>query len=267
MPLIRYPLYSRHHSIDPPWDAHAAARLTTAIRNGTVTLVIYYKCHKVMPMEPLSPRQNDVLDFLREYLDSHGYPPTLREIARQIKVSGTVAIVRHLEALEKKGWIRRQPGAFRSISLVGGTLQQHGADHGDAAHSGGPLSLFMPIVGSVRAGTPEIPQEDIEDYLSLDKSIAASGGSFFLRIKGNSMKNAGMLPGDLVLIRSQSTADNGDVVVALVDGEATVKRFFRENGTIRLQPENEQLEPLLIMPDAADFAIIGKVVSLFRTTV
>jgi len=219
-----------------------------------------------MLMEPLSPRQNDVLVFLREYLDVHGYPPTLREIARQLRVNGTVAVVRHLEALEKKGWIRRQPGAFRSITLAGGALQ-HGTDHGTPLDTDGPLSLFLPIVGSVRAGTPEIPQEDIEGYLSLDRSIAASGGTFFLRIKGDSMKNAGMLPGDLVLIRSQSTADNGDVVVALLDGEATVKRFFRENGMIRLQPENDQLEPLLIMPETTDFNIIGKVVSLFRTTV
>lgn len=214
-------------------------------------------------MEPLSPRQNDVLDFLREYLNRHGYPPTLREIARSINISGTVAIVRHLEALEKKGWIRRQPGAFRSISL---TAQPAHDDEGFGS-AGRSFSVSLPIVGSVRAGTPEIPQEDIEGYLSLDTSIAASGGSFFLRIKGDSMKNAGMLPGDLVLIRSQSTADNGDVVVALVDGEATVKRFFRKNGTIRLQPENEQLEPLLITPGTTDFTIIGKVVSLFRTTV
>ncbi len=217
-------------------------------------------------MEPLSPRQKDVLDFLREFLDSNGYPPTLREIARHLDISGTVAVVRHLEALEKKGWIRRQPGAFRSISLVAEKPVLYPLDE-EGIFAADQLSVSLPIVGTVRAGTPEIPREDIEGYLSLDRSIVASGGSFFLRIKGDSMKNAGMLPGDLVLIRPQPTADNGDVVVALVDGEATVKRFFREEGMIKLQPENELLEPILIAADSADVTVIGKVVSLFRATV
>jgi repressor LexA len=219
-------------------------------------------------MEPLSPRQKDVLDFLGEFLNSHGYPPTLREIASYLDISGTVAVVRHLEALEKKGRIKRKPGAFRSISLVrDGGQCRYASEEERIISSGDQLSVALPIAGTVRAGTPEIPQQDIEGYLSLDKTIAASGGSFYLRIRGDSMKNAGMLPGDLVLIRPQSSADNGDVVVALVDGEATVKRFFREKGAIRLQPENEHLEPILIAPDTADFTIIGKVMSLFRTTV
>ena len=219
-------------------------------------------------MEPLSPRQKNVLNFLREFLENHGYAPTLREIAAHLHISGAVAVVRHLEALEKKGWIKRQPGAFRSISLINDSGQRRYAFQEERIiSSDDQLSVSLPIVGTVRAGTPEIPRQDIEGYLSLDRTIAASGGSFFLRIKGDSMKNAGMLPGDLVLIRPQSSADNGDVVVALVDGEATVKRFFREKGLIRLQPENEHLEPILIAPASADFTLIGKVVSLFRTTV
>lgn len=218
-------------------------------------------------MQPLSPRQNDVLDFLREFLDGHGYPPTLREIARHLDISGTVAVVRHLEALEKKGWIRRQPGAFRSISLVAEKSNVYYPQEEEGPFAPDQFSVALPIVGTVRAGSPEIPREDIEGYLSLDRSIAASGGRFFLRIRGDSMKDAGMLPGDLVLVRPQSAADNGDVVVALVDGEATVKRFFREKEGVRLQPENERLEPILIPPHGADFAIIGKVVSLFRTQV
>jgi repressor LexA len=217
-------------------------------------------------MEPLSPRQKDVLEYLREFLDSHGYPPTLREIARHLDISGTVAVVRHLEALEKKGWIRRQPGAFRSISLVAEKSVTYSLPE-ERLVSPDDFIVELPIVGTVRAGSPEIPLEDIEGYLSLDRSIAASGGSFFLRIKGDSMKNAGMLPGDLVLVRPQSAADNGDVVVALVDGEATVKRFFREEGGIRLQPENELLEAFLIDPASVDFTIIGRVISLFRPTV
>jgi repressor LexA len=219
-------------------------------------------------MEPLSPRQKDVLDFLDEFLNCHGYPPTLREIASHLDISGTVAVVRHLEALEKKGRIKRKPGAFRSISLVqDGGQCRYAPEEERIIFSDDQLSVALPIVGTVRAGTPEIPQEDIEGYLSMDRTIAASGGSFYLRIRGDSMKNAGMLPGDLVLIRPQASAENGDVVVALVDGEATVKRFFREKDAIRLQPENEHLEPILISPDVTDFTIIGKVMSLFRTTV
>lgn len=219
-------------------------------------------------MEPLSPRQKDVLDFLGEFLKSHGYAPTLREIASYLEISGTVAVVRHLEALEKKGRIKRQPGAFRSISLVADGGQCRYASQEERIISPDDrLSVELPVVGVVRAGAPEIPREDIEGYLSLDRTITARGGSFFLRVRGDSMKNAGILPGDLALIRPQSTADNGDVVVALVDGEATLKRFFRENDVVRLQPENELLEPILISPGAADFSIIGKVVSLFRTTV
>lgn len=219
-------------------------------------------------MEQLSPRQQDVLDFLRQYLEQYGYPPTLREIGRQINITGTAGVVRYLEALEKKGWIKRQPGGSRSITLTGGSLQnQYPQQDEHIIHSEEQFSVSLPIVGAVRAGTPEIPFENIEGYLSLDRTVVANGGSFFLRIKGDSMKNAGMLPGDLVLIRSQSTADNGDVVVALVDGEATVKRFFREKSGVRLQPENETLQPILIRPNTTDFAIIGKVVSLFRTNV
>lgn len=217
-------------------------------------------------MEPLSPRQKDVLDFLRQHLEIHGYPPTLREIARQIGIVGTAGAVRYLDALEKKGWIRRRAGGSRSITLSENISANRYPQQAERVlHSEEQLSVSLPIVGTVRAGTPEIPLEDIEGYISLDRAITANGGTFFLRIKGNSMKNAGMLPGDLVLIRSQSTADNGDVVVALVDGEATVKRFFHDKKGIVLKPENETLQPILIQPDTTDFAIIGKVVSLFRS--
>ena len=242
--------------------------LTALSHSDRVTNVTYYKCNRRYLMEPLSPRQKDVLDFLRQHLENHGYPPTLREIARKINIIGTAGVVRYLEALEKKGWIKRQPGGSRSITLTSNALQNRypqQAEH--IIHSEEQFSVSLPIVGVVRAGSPEIPLENIEGYLSLDRTIAANGGTFFLRINGDSMKNAGMLQGDLVLIRSQSTADNGDVVVALVDGEATVKRFFRDKNGIRLQPENETLQPILIGPDTTDFAIIGKVVSLFRTSV
>ena len=212
-------------------------------------------------MESLSPRQSNVLDFVRSFVAAHGYAPTLREIAAHLGISGTVAVVRHLDALEKKGWIRRQPGGFRSITLL--------ADLPDkAALQPEPQAgILIPLVGTVRAGIPETPVEDVEDYISLDRRVAATGGSFFLRIKGDSMRDAGMIPGDLVLIRQQPVAENGDVVVALVDGEATVKRFFKENGRVRLQPENSSMEPIFISPGSCDITLIGKVVSLFRSTV
>ena len=215
-------------------------------------------------MEALSPRQQQVFEYLKKFLEENGYPPTIREIAAHLAVSGTVAVVRHLEALEKKGWIRRQPGAFRSISLVAETGHRYATEEERIIAPGGPSGPALPILGTVRAGSPELPHEDIEGYLSLDQSIANSGGSFYLRIKGDSMKNAGMLPGDLALIRPQTAAENGDIVVALVDGEATVKRFFRDREQVRLQPENEALEPILIAAGSAELTIIGKVVSLFR---
>ncbi|PLX96753.1 MAG: LexA family transcriptional regulator [Desulfuromonas sp.] len=202
-------------------------------------------------MRPLTPRQQEVLDLIRTALQQRGYPPTVRELAQSLNVRGTVAVLRHLQGLEEKGWIRREPKGVRAITLT------------ETAQVAPPIGL--PVVGVVRAGTPVPPEEDIQDYLSLEEDGRARGGAFYLRVAGDSMQEAGIVAGDLALVRPQPTAENRDIVVALIDGEATLKRFFREAGGVRLQPENRRLAPIFIPDDRSqELTILGKVVAIYR---
>lgn len=198
-------------------------------------------------MAELTPRRRKVLDFIRGYIKKHGYPPSIREIASHLDVSGTLGVVKHLNALEREGYIRRVRGSSRGLSLTG-------------SNSG----LSIPIVGTVRAGEPHPPIEEIEGYFTLDGPYLLKGGTFLLRVKGDSMINAHIIEGDLALVRPQPTAENRDIVVALVDGEATIKRFFRERDRIRLQPENNNMEPISVGQGEAEAMIVGKVVGIFR---
>ncbi len=198
-------------------------------------------------MEKLTSRQQQVLDFITEHIDHNGYPPTLREISQYLGTSGTVSALHHLEALERKGYIRREPGSSRGIVPIREPL---------------PEIVQVPVVGVVRAGLPTLAFEDIEGYYPLDR-LQLAGGVFFLRVRGDSMINDAIMEGDLALIRPQSTAENGDIVVAMVDGEATLKRFYRERGRIRLQPRNPNMEPIII-PAGRELSIIGKVVKIIR---
>lgn len=198
-------------------------------------------------MENLTTRQQQVLDFVARHIDGHGYPPTLREISREIGTSGTVSAIHHLEALERKGYIRRESGSSRGIILV---------------REPQPEFVSVPIAGTVRAGLPTLAVEEIEGYYPLEK-MQARGGAFFLRVKGDSMIDDAIIDGDLALIRPQETADNGDIVVAMVAGEATLKRFYRERGRIRLQPGNSRMAPIII-PAAAELSIVGKVIKIVR---
>ena len=198
-------------------------------------------------METLTSRQQQVLDIVTGFITEYGYPPSLRQIGEKLGVNGTLGVMKHLEHLENKGYIRRQGGSSRSIALIGRTSQ----------------AITLPVVGTVRAGQPQPANEDIEQYFAIDTSQQKSGGSFFLRVKGDSMINACIKDGDLALIRPQTTADNRDIVVALVDGEATLKRFYRERGQIRLQPENPNMEPIIVRA-GEELAIIGKVVGIYR---
>jgi repressor LexA len=200
-----------------------------------------------MTMENLTVRQRKVLDFINDHLERHGYPPTLREIGRHLEVSGTLGVMKHLDALERKGFIRKTAGSSRGITLSG-----HGA------------VVPVPIVGTVRAGAPQPAIEDIEGYFSVDRSRLPAGDLFFLRVKGDSMINAAIMEGDLALVRPQATAQNREIVVAMVNGEATLKRFYRERGRIRLQPENPNMEPIIIRPGSGEVTIIGKVVGIYR---
>ena len=198
-------------------------------------------------MEDLTSRQKQVLDFVTRHIEEQGYPPTLREISAAIGTSGTVSALKHLETLERKGHIRRESGSSRGIVVV---------------REPRPDFARIPVVGVVRAGLPAMALEEIEGYYPLER-LQLRGGAFFLRVRGDSMINDAIVEGDLALIRPQGTADNGDIVIAMIDGEATMKRFYREKGRIRLQPRNPNMEPIII-PAGEEVAIIGKVVKIIR---
>lgn len=198
-------------------------------------------------MASLTPRQREVLEYITRFIDSNGYPPTLREIAGHLGVNGTLGVMRHIKALEKQGCLIRHAGSSRGITLA----ERAGAS-------------ALPVVGVVRAGLPQPAMEDIEGYFAIDSSQLRSGGSFFLRVKGDSMIGASILEGDLALVRPQPAADNRDLVVALVDGEATLKRFFREKGRIRLEAANPNYDDIIVSEGAAEVLIVGKVVGIYR---
>ena len=197
-------------------------------------------------MQPLTDRQQQVFDFISRYLAEHDCPPTLREISMHVGVKGTATAMQHLEALEKKGYINRRVGS-RGISL---TQKSN--------------SMPVPIVGTVRAGMPELATEDILGFCQIDTSWLKGHGNFILKVKGDSMCDAGIFNGDFAIIRPQQTAENGEIVVALIDGEATLKRFYRENDHIRLQPENTSMQPILVRAGEAETVIAGRLIKTVR---
>jgi repressor LexA len=200
-------------------------------------------------MEKLTRRQTEVLEFIADYIDANGYPPTLRDIAQHLRVRGTLGVMKHLEALEKKGYIRKISGTSRGITLTG---------HPSTA-------VALPVVGTVKAGLPQPAIEDIEGHFSIDRSQLKSGAAFFLRVKGDSMVNDAILEGDLALVRPQSTAENRDIVVAMIDGEATLKRFYRRKDHICLRPANPNYDDIIVRADSSgEIVIIGKVVGIYR---
>ena len=198
-------------------------------------------------MEQLTARQEQVLEIITQYINRYGYPPSLRDIGKQLQVSGTLGVMKHLEALERKGYLRRQEGSSRGITLCG---QAQAAS--------------LPIVGVVRAGALHPAIEDIEGHFAIDSSQLRSGGTFFLRVKGDSMIHAHIKEGDLALVRPQPSAANRDIVVAMVGGEATLKRFYREGDQIRLQPENPNYSAIIIREGDGELSIVGKVVGIYR---
>lgn len=189
-----------------------------------------------------------MLDFIGSHLDANGCPPTLREISDHISTKGTATAMAHLEALERKGYISRRSGS-RGIAITGRRA----------------VSASVPIVGTIRAGMPEPAVEDVQGYCSIDPAWLKGADCYLLKVKGDSMVDAHILDGDLALVRSQSTADNGEIVVAMIDGEATLKRFYRESGHIRLQPENSSMVPIIIRDGEADTVIAGKLLRTIRS--
>ena len=200
----------------------------------------------------LTKRQQEIFDFIRRYSAKYGYPPTVRDIGKAVGLASSSTVHAHLANLEKIGLLRRDPSKPRAIELLDRAVESvRGIVRGEG----------LPLVGSVAAGQPTLAEENIEDYVAVPEIAGGGDGEYLLRIRGDSMKDAGILEGDFVVVRSQETAQDGDIVVALLGEEATVKRFFRESDHIRLQPENDALEPIR----SKEVKVLGRVVGLLRT--
>lgn len=203
----------------------------------------------VIAMEPLTARQQQVLGLISEHIQRHGFPPSHRELMLSLGLRSQLGILKHIRALERKGHIICQPGSSRGITLANRP----------------PRPVMLPVLGRVRAGRPEEALEDILGYCATDPAWTRGADCFYLRVAGDSMIEAGIRDGDLALVRSQSTAENGQIVVALIDGEATLKRFYREEGRVRLQPANAALKPIIVERDhMAGLSIVGRLLKTVR---
>ena len=199
----------------------------------------------------LTKRQQEIFDFIKKYSAKYGYPPTVRDIGKAVGLASSSTVHAHLSNLEKVGLLRRDPTKPRAIELLDRAV---GAVKDVVSPPG------LPLIGHVAAGQPILAEENIEEYVSVPEIAGGEEGEYILRVRGDSMKNAGILEGDFVVVRPQDTAADGEIVVALVGEEATVKRFFREEDHVRLQPENETLEPIR----SRDVRVLGRVVGVFR---
>ena len=198
----------------------------------------------------LTPRQRQIMQFINERIRRKGYPPSVREIGDAVGLSSSSTVHGHLNRLEEKGLIRRDPTKPRAIEV----LEEGGA------RPGRPQTANVPLVGRVTAGQPVLAIENIEEYYQLPLAFVQDEGSFLLQVRGDSMIEAGIYDRDYVLVRPQSAADNGEIVVALIGDEATVKRFYREGDHVRLQPANSRLQPII----AREVTVLGKVTALLR---
>lgn len=202
-----------------------------------------------MAQGKISGKQQEILEFIKEEILKRGYPPAVREICEAVHLKSTSSVHSHLETLEKNGYIRRDPTKPRAIEIVDDSFQMVRRE-----------MASIPIIGTVAAGQPIFAQQNIESYFPVPADIVPAGESFILKVKGESMINVGVFDGDYIFVQQCNTARNGDMVVALVDDSATVKTFYKENGHIRLQPENDTMEPIIV----EDCAILGKVFGVFR---
>jgi repressor LexA len=204
----------------------------------------------------LTKRQQEIFDFIRRYSAKYGYPPTVRDIGKAVGLASSSTVHAHLANLEKIGLLRRDPSKPRAIELFDRAV---GSAVDSVRNIVRPESL--PLLGSVAAGQPIIAEENVEEYVPVPGLAGGADGDYLLRIRGESMKNAGIVEDDLVVVHQQDTAQQGDIVVALLGEEATVKRYFREPDHIRLQPENETMEPIR----TKEVKVLGRVVGLMRS--
>lgn len=197
----------------------------------------------------ITAKQQQILDYIKQEILSRGYPPTVREICETVNLKSTSSVHSHLETLEKNGYIRRDPTKPRAIEICDDNFQMVRTE-----------MVSLPIVGRVAAGEPILAEQNIEDYFPVPADVVPHGESFILNVRGDSMVNAGIFDGDRIFVNVCNTARNGDMVVALIDDSATVKTFYRENGHIRLQPENDHMDPIIV----DDCKIVGKVFGVYR---
>ena len=206
----------------------------------------------------LTKRQQEIFDFIKRYSARHGYPPTVRDIGKAVGLASSSTVHAHLANLEKVGLLRRDPSKPRAIELLDRATAPVASAMEAVKSAVTPTGI--PVLGRVAAGEPLLAEENIEDYVQIPEIAGGEDGEYLLRVRGESMKNAGILPDDWVVVRRQDTADDGEIVVALVGEEATVKRFFREADHVRLQPENETMEPIR----SREVRVLGRVVGVLR---
>ena len=197
----------------------------------------------------ISTKQQEILEYIKDEILKRGYPPTVREICETVHLKSTSSVHSHLETLEKNGFIRRDPTKPRAIEICDDGFQMVRTE-----------MVSLPVVGTVAAGQPILAEENIEEYFPVPADVVPKGESFILKVRGDSMINAGIFSGDRIFVNSCSTANNGDMVVAMIEDGATVKTFYKENGHIRLQPENDDMDPIIV----DDCQIVGKVFGVFR---
>ena len=202
-----------------------------------------------MALAKITAKQQEILNFLKETIIEKGYPPTVRDICGAVNLRSTSSVHAHLETLEKKGYIKRDPTKPRAIEILDDSFQQ-------IRHE----MTSIPIIGTVAAGIPILAQQNIDGYFPLPVEYVPNKETFVLKVKGESMINIGIMNGDYIFVEVTNTAKNGDVIVALIDDSATVKTFYKENGHIRLQPENDTMEPIIVQ----NCKILGKVFGVFR---
>ena len=202
-----------------------------------------------MSQGKITEKQSQILEYIKAEILGKGYPPSVRDICQAVNLKSTSSVHSHLETLEKNGYIRRDPTKPRTIEILDDSFNMVRRE-----------MVNVPIVGTVAAGQPILATENIENYFPIPSEYMPNEETFMLKVKGESMINAGILDGDHILVKRQTTAKNGDMVVALVDDSATVKTFYKENGRIRLQPENDYMDPI-ILPEVE---ILGKVFGVFR---
>ena len=206
----------------------------------------------------VTKRQRQIYEYIKEYQKENGYPPSVREMASAVGLSSPSTVHAHLSALEERGLIKRDASKPRALEVFheDGTSTKPTESSNATPHG----TVALPLVGRVAAGLPILAEQNIEDTFTLPTEIATDASSFVLEVHGNSMVNAGILNGDYIVVREQKTAMNGEIVVAMIDGDATVKTFYKERGRVRLQPENDAMEPIY----ADNPTILGKVVALMR---